>query len=64
MPAFTYTGDAGLYYPFLNGGLTPEPGSTHELDEAPTDGRWTEGGKPKTKPVVVDDANNDDNDKG
>jgi hypothetical protein len=38
MPAFTYTGDAGRYYPRF--GLTPEPGRSYDLDEDPGDGRW------------------------
>ena len=62
MPLFTYVGDAGRYYPFLAGGLTPEPDSEHELDEAPVDGRWHDAdGQLVTEPaVVVDEAPVDD----
>lgn len=41
MPAFTYTGDAGRYYPELNGGVVLNPGDTVEVDQAPDDGRFT-----------------------
>lgn len=46
MPAFTYTGDEGRYYPRL--GLAPQPGQTYDLDEDPGDGRW-DAAKPQTK---------------
>lgn len=39
MPAYTYTGDEGRYYPTL--GLTPDPGGLYELAANPGDGRWT-----------------------
>jgi hypothetical protein len=36
---YTYTGEEGRYYPTL--GITPEPGSRHQLDHNPGDGDWT-----------------------
>ncbi len=39
MPGFTYTGDAGRYYPAL--ALTPVPGQVYDLAKDPGDGRWT-----------------------
>lgn len=61
MPLFTYVGDAGLYYPYLEGGRTPEPGSEHELAAAPTDGRWHDAAgnvvvEPAPEPEPVVDA--------
>jgi hypothetical protein len=41
VPKFTYTGDAGRYYPDL--GLEPVPGQEYELDTAP-DGRFEPAG--------------------
>lgn len=38
MPLYTYTGEDGRYYPTL--GLTPEAGTSYDLDEDPGDGRW------------------------
>lgn len=48
MPAFTYTGADGRYYPALS--LTAAPGMTVEFDDAPTDGRWTPAVVPAPKP--------------
>jgi len=50
MAPYVYVGDEGRYYTEF--GITPAIGETHELDEAPTDGRWTH---PDGSPVVVAD---------
>ncbi|MET8624537.1 hypothetical protein ABZW30_12400 [Kitasatospora sp. NPDC004669] len=39
MPRLTYQGEEGRYYPSL--ALTPNPGTTYDLDADPCDGRWT-----------------------
>jgi hypothetical protein len=39
VPTYTYEGDEGRYYSTL--GLEPEPGSSHELERNPGDGRWS-----------------------
>ncbi|AEW94596.1 MULTISPECIES: hypothetical protein [Streptomycetaceae] len=51
MPAFTYTGDEGRYYPRL--GLTPEPGRAYDLEEDPDDGRWQAAPVKTTKKAGV-----------
>jgi hypothetical protein len=42
MPLFQYNGDDERYYPSLS--LTVTPGTTAELTELPTDGRWSTAG--------------------
>lgn len=46
MHRYTYTGDAGRYYPQL--GLTPQSGETYDLERNPGDGLW-EPAKAATK---------------
>ena len=44
MPQFTYNGEQVLNYTGINlggFGLVAVPGQTYELDEMPTDNRWT-----------------------
>lgn len=48
MPNFTYTGDDERYYPSLS--LSAVPGLTADLEELPTDGRWTPSG---STPAIV-----------
>jgi hypothetical protein len=49
MPAFTYIGNEGQYYPTL--GLTPVPGRSYPFhDEAPDDGRWVAKKPAKSPP--------------
>lgn len=41
---FTYDGPDGLVYPSLTGVIErgePVPGTTYDLPDEPTDGRWT-----------------------
>lgn len=51
MPAFTYTGDPGRYYPELDGGVLLNPDDVVELDEMPTDGRFIPAPTKPTKPT-------------
>jgi hypothetical protein len=52
VPAYTYTGDPGRYYPRL--GLSPEPGGSYELDANPGDGRFEPPDpKPEAAPATA-----------
>lgn len=52
MPAFTYVGDDGRYYPHLPAPAnTPEVGQSYDLDADPDDGRWTAATTTPTAPA-------------
>lgn len=57
MPTYTYKGDDTRYYPAL--AVTASPGTTADLAEQPTDGRWelAQGNfPPSPAPAVPADA--------